>query len=115
MPLRVPAVADLGATLVFAHADRGHFVHERRRIGVGHVAADGCRIIGRVFFISLLEIPGQGLRLRREFRIQLEFNINVRFRALLLAQRAILARHAMIEQHHVVLNHPQPFRLWIPA
>ena len=65
MPLRIPAGADLRAALVLADADRGHDIHERRRVRVRHVTADGRRIVGRVFFVRLLEHPRERLRLRR--------------------------------------------------
>src|SRR5262245_31224651 len=40
VPLGIPAAADVRATLVLAQADRCHFVHEWRRVGVGHVRTD---------------------------------------------------------------------------
>src|SRR5437588_9539833 len=66
MPVRIPARPDLGAALVFAQTDRRHDILERRRVGVGHVWADGCRIIARVLLVGRLKRPRQLLGLGRE-------------------------------------------------
>src|SRR5258707_15696850 len=98
MPLWIPTVADLDATLILANANRGYFVHEWGRIGIGHVAADGCRIFRRRFFIRLLKRPGQAGPLGSEFPIQLKFHVAVRFGALLLAHRTMLTGHTMVQR-----------------
>src|SRR5688572_2377468 len=63
VPVRVPAGAGVHATLVLAQADRGNEVHERRGIGVGHMRADGGRIVGRVLLVGSAEEERQLHRL----------------------------------------------------
>ena len=83
MPLRIPAAADLHAALVLAHADRRHDVHERRRVGVGHVRTDLRRVVGRVLLVGGVEEPGELLRLGHLRRGRLELDVHVGFGPLL--------------------------------
>src|SRR5580765_7273888 len=57
VPVRIPAAADLRTALVLAQADRRHEVHERGRVGVGHVRADCGRIVGGVLLVGGVEGP----------------------------------------------------------
>ncbi len=111
MPLRIPTCADLPPSLILAHADGGHQIHERRAVGVGHVRPDRSGVVRRIGLIGRKEGPSQFLRVCGCLGRLLEFDVHVRFRALLLRHAAVRSRHAVIEQHHVVLNHAEPARL----
>ncbi len=115
MPVRIPPRTDLHPALVLAHADRGHQIHERRRIRVRHVRTHRRRIIGGIPLVRAAEVPGQLLRSLGELRLRLELDVDVRLGALLRRQRAVRVRHPVIEHHHVVLYHPQPLRFRILA
>ena len=115
VPVRIPAAADLHAALVLAQADRGHVVHERRGVGVGHVRADLRGIVGGIGLVGRVEEPRQLLRLGRQTRVALELDVDVGLGPLIGAEGAVGARHAVIEQHHVVLDHPEPLRFRVAS
>src|SRR6266699_4216681 len=96
MPVRIPARPDLGPALVFAQTDRRHEILEWRRVGVGHVWADGCRIVGRVLLVGCLKRPRQLLGLGREFGARLELDVHIGFGRLLGGERPIGARHPLL-------------------
>ena len=114
--VRVPAAPDLHAALVLAQADRRDEVHERRRVGVGHVRADRRRIVGRVLLVRRVEdaTPASSPR-RRNFEVDWNSMLTSASGRCSGLHRAVGARHAVVAHHHVVLDHAEPFRLGILA
>ena len=113
VPVGVPAGADVHAALVLAQADRRREVHERGRVGVGHVGADGRGVVGGVRVVGGLEAEGEVAGRVGQVRARLELDVDVGLAPLMRADRAVRPRRPVVEQHHVVLDHPQPAGLGV--
>jgi hypothetical protein len=69
----IPSGANLHSSLVFAKSDRRNEIHERRGVGIAHVVADGCGIIGCIFLVGVPEKERELHGLIRKRRGGLEF------------------------------------------